>query len=281
MNEPDWEAARDHAKSIGELLRKHKGKPEAEAALRAIHIAHQHAHSVASGDASGPDDFTEFAWVKTHLPHLYPSAKPLRPEHFERKRLHELGTFVSGSGGLFGLRKYEKFDPGWQETLVEYLTHVDTPRANFGAGAVIDHHGDLTLAIAGDWATGYWRGDETAARKIAALIGPGGAYQPDYTIHLGDTYYAGTKKQIADHLAAWPAGKSGRFAIPGNHEMYTKGKHYFDLLESGGFTQGRTSYFALLTPGWLVLVLDSAHYAKFMYLEGTLGPEQGNAQRFS
>jgi hypothetical protein len=267
MSAPDWDEARAHAERIRELLRQHAGKREAEEASRAIDAAHEHAHAVLAGDASAPDDFAELAWVKTHLDR---DAKPLP---------RELGTIVNGSGGLFGVRKFEKFDPGWQETLVEYLAHVDRERAPFGNGAVIPHDGDLTLAIAGDWATGYWRGPHTAASKIAALIGPRGEYHPDYAIHLGDTYYAATHSQVREHLGSWPAGKRGRFAVPGNHEMYTKGWHYFDLLEAGKFTQGRTSYFALQTPRWLVLALDTAHYAELMYLEGRLGPEEGNPQR--
>jgi hypothetical protein len=265
MSAPDWDSARAHAERIRELLREHAGAPEAEAARGAIELAHEHAHAVLAGDAGAPDDYAELAWVKTHLD---PSAKPLPTE---------FGTIVSGGGGLFGLRKYEKFDPGWMETLAEYLAHLATPKPPFGASPrVIDIPDDASLAIVGDWATGYWQGGSTAASKVAAL-----AQLADYAIHLGDTYYAGSKTQVPANLGLFPSGARGRFALPGNHEMYPKGVPFFAQLAAQFPLQGGSSCFALRSRSWLVLALDTAYWASDLYLQGTLGPPDNAQRRFA
>jgi hypothetical protein len=262
MSKCDWDEARAHAEHIDALLAQYEGNPELADIRRVIDQAHEDAHAAFAGDASASDEYAEFAWVKTHLDK---KAKPLRRDH---------ETYSSKSGGLFGVRKYEKFDPGWMETLAEYLVHLLTRKPHFGVSPqCIEIADDASLAIVGDWGSGYWEGKDTAASKIATL-----AQSADYTIHLGDTYYAGTKHQVPHHLGAFPSGRRGRFAIPGNHEMYPKGVPFYALLPQHFPLQSGTSFFALRSPNWLVLALDTAYFARDMYLKGTLGPE-GNAQR--
>ena len=126
-----------------------------------------------------------------------------------------------------------------------------------------------SLAIAGDWATGYWEGASTPACKIAALMS-----KAEYTLHLGDTYYAGTPHQVQHQLTEqWPSGRKDCFALPGNHEMYCKAGPFEAALAARFPSQHRTTFFAMRNTNWLVLALDSAYFAEEMYLRGTLGPD--------
>ena len=67
------------------------------------------------------------------------------------------------------------------------------------AGVETGATGATTVALLGDWAS-----STAESIQIGALVG-----QQDYSIHLGDTYYVGNSKEIADNFshvdgAAWP-----------------------------------------------------------------------------
>ncbi len=252
-----------HVERIRRALRDHAGTPEVAELLAAIDSAHEHAHRALAGDESASLEHSHLAWARTQL---FAPADPLPA----RAR-----TRVTKAGELAGYGKYEEFDPGWLETLAEYLEHILTAKPRFGESPQCIEIGDrASLAIAGDWATGYWEGDDTAAARIARLMS-----DADYTIHLGDTYYAGTELQVSDQLTArWPRGKRDCFAVPGNHEMYTKGWPFRKAIHERFPSQQRTTFFALRNAQWLVLALDTAYFAPFMYLDGTLGPDD-DAQR--
>jgi hypothetical protein len=115
--------------------------------------------------------------------------------------------------------------------------------------------GDLTVALAADWGTGLY-----GAPKIADTIRKmAGARRFDLLMHLGDVYYSGTKAEVDDRfLSLWPtaAGKVNR-ALNGNHEMYSGGFGYFQLiLPAFGQT---SSYFALQNEQWVLVGLDTAY----------------------
>ncbi|PYU20832.1 MAG: hypothetical protein DMG30_19815 [Acidobacteria bacterium] len=106
------------------------------------------------------------------------------------------------------------------------------------------------IALFADWATG-----EPPAMNIKKAIED---RSPDYTIHLGDTYYAGFEDEIRHNLiACWPGqvqyGKS--FALCGNHEMYSGGNAYFDLLPLFGQS---ASFFNLGNRWWKFIGLDTS-----------------------
>ncbi|MHC4973509.1 MAG: metallophosphoesterase, partial [Planctomycetota bacterium] len=95
-----------------------------------------------------------------------------------------------------------------------------------------DSHGLIemegsTIALAGDWGSGTYSAYQVADR-IREL-------EPDYTVHLGDVYYSGTKEEFDRYFLpedAWPEGKKGTFALNGNHEMYSGGRAYFEALKT-------------------------------------------------
>ena len=131
------------------------------------------------------------------------------------------------------------FDPRlvWK-WITEYLGHRLGPRHPFLSYAKSDPdqgiyklEGDdeeIRIALAGDWATGT---DE--ADRIAQLIT---AFDPHYSIHLGDVYYVGDDDEVGENFLGiknpenefapcrWPSGSRGTFALNGNHEMYALGR---------------------------------------------------------
>lgn len=107
------------------------------------------------------------------------------------------------------------------------------------------------LAIFGDWGTGLY-GAPVCARSIEK----NGKY--DVVLHLGDVYYSGTKKEIAERFVEiWPKvpGALNR-GLNGNHEMYTGGRAYFEAIAGWGQT---SSYFALENEHWILAGLDTAY----------------------
>jgi Calcineurin-like phosphoesterase len=123
----------------------------------------------------------------------------------------------------------------------------------------------VRVALAGDWASGT---DEAAA--VAAVIA---AAAPHFTIHLGDIYYVGDEAEVCANFlggpaahhqpAPWPRGRRGTFALNGNHEMYARGRAYFDvLLPQLGLSAGpaqHASFFCLENRYWRIIALDTAY----------------------
>jgi len=129
---------------------------------------------------------------------------------------------------------------------------------------------EVRIALAGDWATGT---DE--AHHIADLIT---AFDPHYSIHLGDVYYTGGHPEADENFlgvenpknqykaCCWPPGSLGSFALNGNHEMYARGFAYFDLmlpqlgLMANGKPSGqKASFFCLENDHWRIIALDTGY----------------------
>lgn len=261
-SETDLDA--DRAKRLEAALATYKASApagEVNELMKRLDQAHGQADAARRGEGDGAIDEPELAWANTHLgkAKLPKDAKP---------------SYVNPAGGLVGGHKYEKLDIHLLETLIQYLEHPKKFRSSFVGAREITLPETTSLAIAGDWATGYWQGDATAGKRVADRM-----LQAEYTIHLGDTYYAGRPWEIDQHLGLWPkAGTDNAFAIRGNHEMYCKGgEPFMKRLPKYFPAQNGVSCFAMSNPNWLVLALDTAYFAKAMFLNGTLGPK-GKAQ---
>src|SRR5205085_9051128 len=130
--------------------------------------------------------------------------------------------------------------PAW---IASYLRNRFGPRhafadyrgaADSGVYALESGGGSVRVSIAGDWASGT---DEAAA--VAAAMA---AWNPHFTIHLGDVYYVGDEAEVRSTFLGertssyqptqWPRGSIASFALNGNHEMYARGAPYFDLLSA-------------------------------------------------
>jgi DNA repair exonuclease SbcCD nuclease subunit len=118
----------------------------------------------------------------------------------------------------------------------------------------------------GDWGT-HMKDNVAMLRQGLRIL------QPDVIIHLGDIYYSGTSYecgqnvlQVMDELAREPGIKRPPFfTIPGNHEYYSGGGGYFDMIDriNSGFAgcQQRASYFCLRSAdgAWQFLGMDTGY----------------------
>ncbi|MGH9972188.1 MAG: metallophosphoesterase family protein [Pyrinomonadaceae bacterium] len=193
---------------------------------------------------------------------------------------------VAADGTIYGDSPYEQLDPRWLFSLADYLIVVTLgDMAQFSDKQVApiplkDNHGQVKIALVGDWGTGAFT-DGEAISIMQQIMG----LSPDYLIHLGDVYYAGTagdflplNEEANNFLSDWPgvsqlpAGNS--FMLNSNHEMYSGAKGYFNIaLADERFSQqAGTSFFALQYAGWTILGLDSAYYSSSaMFMTGSLG----------
>ncbi|POA99561.1 metallophosphoesterase [Chromobacterium sinusclupearum] len=180
----------------------------------------------------------------------------------------ELPTRVMDDGTLLGCRKWELLDPLWGESLVAWFEHLANRAPWASQPAALTLPDQVSFNIAGDWGSGDY-----IAGKVAAAM----AKQPaDYTIHLGDVYYAGSSPDESRDFANWPAGGRGQFTLNSNHEMYSGAFGYFQELGLRFPLQQGTSYFSLCNANWLILGLDTAYWSdKYkLYMDGALGDAQ-------
>lgn len=88
--------------------------------------------------------------------------------------------------------------------------------------------GSGKVAVIGDWGTG--EADADAVMKAVM------AHKPDVILHLGDIYEAGLSLEIEEHFLGPITRVCGDtpppiFTIPGNHEYFSGGKGFFELID--------------------------------------------------
>ena len=119
----------------------------------------------------------------------------------------------------------------------------------------------VQISLAGDWGSGTEDSFDVGQCMNLSF--------PHFTIHLGDVYYVGAKREIQENMLGgrvhWPLGSHGSFALNANHEMYSQGKGYFThLLPALGLQGGheqKASFFCLKNDHWLVIGLDTGYYS--------------------
>ena len=115
----------------------------------------------------------------------------------------------------------------------------------------------VNFAIMADWGTGLY-GAPICAQAIAK-----NSFNYQVLLHLGDVYYAGLETEQRNRfLHFWPSvANTKSYSLNSNHEMYTGGYGYFDvLLKDARFGSNQTSsYFALQNSNFLFLFLDTAY----------------------
>ena len=238
-----------------------------------LNQAHNQTADLVSGDTNSSPVHNILANVKSLLMHAQVMTTPTGGVAV---------SSVSDEGDLVGKNRYESLDVGWTESAVCWLEHFspDTKEEFRTNPSTIAMAGDLSIAIAGDWGTGFdYRADgvPTSAEKVAKQIS---VRTPTYTVHLGDVYYAGTEKEEQEKfIDNWPPGALGSFTLNSNHEMYSGAEGYYSVLDivGGKFTaQNKNSYFALTNKDWLVIGLDTAYHADeiHLYQHGFLDPDQ-------
>lgn len=191
-----------------------------------------------------------------------------------RKKMLELAKEEGGldpGGSIWGNDKYEKLDVGWIYSLYKFVTYQLglAEIHKFGITPSIiesSKNKPVRIAIVGDWGTGKFGKHDGPAVAVMKGIEK---RNPDYVIHLGDVYYAGTEDEEQENFLSLWSEKFKReegmsFTLNSNHEMYDGANGYFKkaLKADGPFkAQNQTSYFAIKHGEWLFLGLDTAYHA--------------------
>lgn len=192
---------------------------------------------------------------------------------------------IDYDGSLIATSKFGNLDASWVSALIYYIAlKLDVREvsswAQFGTTpATISVTGDtVRIALVGDWGTGPWT-DGTVDYPALKVIDQVKSQAPDYTIHLGDVYYAGTAgffdsdEEVTNFVNSWVSGSQGSFMLNSNHEMYSGAQGYFGKgLKAAPFAaQQNTSYFALQSDKWIIIALDTAYYDKSsLFMNGAL-----------
>jgi predicted phosphodiesterase len=165
--------------------------------------------------------------------------------------------------------RFSTCDLGWVEVITDYEAfiaanglHADIAAyrryVNLGDFVLPPIPSNARIAILGDWGTGT-----PSALDVIRSIG---AKNPDILIHLGDIYYSGTAAECRDNfltpiaqiLQAGRAKPVRIFSLSGNHDMYTGGGAYYDMITTIG---QQSSYFALRSEDgtWQFLAMDTGY----------------------
>lgn len=192
---------------------------------------------------------------------------------------------IDYDGSLIATSKFGNLDRGWVTSLIYYIAlKLDIREvsswAQFGTTpATITVTSDkVRIALVGDWGTGDWK-DGAITCPSVEVIDQVKSQAPDYTIHLGDVYYAGTAgvfdsdEELNNFVNTWVSGSQGSFMLNSNHEMYSGAQGYFGKgLKAQPFAaQQNTSYFALQSDKWIIIALDTAYYDKSsLFMNGAL-----------
>lgn len=167
----------------------------------------------------------------------------------------------AGAKGWIG-QQYDNLDPGWLTVAFQkakillkgkhrFVRHQAVTDFRY---PLVGNENSIRVALIADWGGGNDQA-QAVATQIRNLNPP-----PDYVIHLGDVYYAGTEDEVKKRFFGfWPGSlEPGRsFALNSNHEMYSGGYAYFDItLPRLG---QKASYFSLENDHWRLIGLDTAY----------------------
>jgi hypothetical protein len=195
------------------------------------------------------------SWMQSHF--RTQSSIGLQQRPAKRKILNRLKNFLTNN--IFGwLYHYIKSRFGPRHP---FLTYQGTENGiyKFTGGNNTD---EVKISLVADWATGTKESD-IIARHIRSQT-------PQYSIHLGDTYFVGTPFEVRENyfdVVEFPMGNAGTFALNGNHEMYARGIGYFRHLlrrlgirdSNGNQTGQKASYFCLQNDYWRIIGLDTGY----------------------
>jgi hypothetical protein len=196
---------------------------------------------------------------------------------------------VHGDGTIYAISKFCQLDPLWMAVLCYYFYYKVFPEKKhpfvnpalpLENVTVPNIPQTAKVAIIGDWGTGKWRDGKKHECPSELVIQGVIDEKPDFIIHLGDVYYAGTKREERKHLLdRLPESYKGKvFTMNSNHEMYDGANGLLGTtLKDPRFThQGGSSCFAIEIGNWVIVALDSAYYDdSFLYMDGSLKNKEG------
>ena len=176
-------------------------------------------------------------------------------------------------------RGFEAADPRWVASALAMGMRRFTGRHEFNPtpATPCKISNQARLVMVGDWGTGLPRARKVADQMRVVVEQGLKAGLEQHVVHLGDVYYSGTEREYHRRfLPYWPVGEAeadsvGSWSLNANHDMYSGGHGYFDvLLRDPRFArQERSSYFSLHNEDWQILGLDTG------WDEGGLQEPQG------
>jgi len=146
-------------------------------------------------------------------------------------------------------------DPLWIEAVLAEIGTLLEGKAPFVSHSHVSDffysiEDNCTIVLVADWGAG----NQSALNVGQQMKNK----SPDYAIHLGDIYYAGEEAEAKDFLYRFRGiARSRSFALNGNHEMYSGGRGYFNVVLPN--LQQSASYFGLFNQNWQFIALDTAY----------------------
>jgi len=120
------------------------------------------------------------------------------------------------------------------------------------------------MILVGDWGSGIPKAIKVS-REIWKHLQPYLGARELHVVHLGDVYYAGLPSEYQrNFLPHWPVPNGsendvGSWCLAGNHDMYSGGHGFFDMLKDPRFArQNQSSYFLMENEHWQVFGLDTS-----------------------
>jgi hypothetical protein len=172
-------------------------------------------------------------------------------------------------------RRFGPCDPGWIETkIAEGIALLEgrpafpnqpAPPAPLAPNA--------RVIVVGDWGTGV-PGAVQVGQQMRNVLESTEAGRECHVIHLGDVYYSGWPEEYEDRfLRYWPVDRNDdsvlSWSLSGNHDMYSGGHGYFDVLLRDPRFRGHrlpdrsdhqcSSHFSLENDHWQILGLDTGY----------------------
>lgn len=147
-------------------------------------------------------------------------------------------------------------DPRWTDIAKRYRTlrerRQSIPYRPPAGGVPIPMPSQARVALLGSWGTGTPAAQQVI-RQVAQM-------SPHVAIHLGGIYYSGTSYEVEERFyqpwtSALPPGKVSSFALCGEHELYSGGEAYYEMV--GRLGQPASS-FCLQNDFWQILAIDTA-----------------------
>jgi len=121
------------------------------------------------------------------------------------------------------------------------------------------------MVLIGDWGSGTASAIRLADAIWNSYLLPFLGNLGLHVVHLGDVYYAGLPKEYKKNfLNCWPVRlgyekQVSSWCLTGNHDMFSGGLSYFDMLKDPRFAcQNQASYFLLENEHWQVFGLDTS-----------------------
>lgn len=168
------------------------------------------------------------------------------------------------------LDKYSVADIRWLSCWVAEGIRLFRKKHEFknSAAATFPIRNDARLIMVGDWGTGLPRAKAVAKQMRVEIDKGKTSGLEQHVIHLGDVYYSGWETEYRNQFLAkdcWPVRESEAdtitsWSLNGNHDMYSGGHAYFDVLlaDKRFKKQERSSFFQLSNDHWDILGLDTA-----------------------